>query len=77
MINQCARCAFAFPHAHGCAAFPRGIPAEIREGRFDHTQPYLGDAGIRFVPRRNERETGDTHDTHHLTLEDWTPSKED
>ena len=33
-----------------CAAFPKGIPAGILDGRFDHTQPHTGDHGIRFEP---------------------------
>jgi hypothetical protein len=77
MTRQCTRCVFLFSDGRGCAAFPSGIPAEIRDGRFDHTKPYLGDSGIRFVPRHDERLPDDPHGTHHLSFEDWSPSKED
>lgn len=33
-----------------CKAFPRGIPDDITEGRFDHTNPRRGDHGIQFEP---------------------------
>lgn len=33
---------------NACTAFPDGIPEEIYNNRYDHTQPYPGDAGIRF-----------------------------
>lgn len=33
-----------------CSAFPAGIPVEIMTGEFDHTKPYPGDGGIRYLP---------------------------
>lgn len=50
--GQCDRCIFRSPGRTACVAFPWGIPAEMLEGRFDHTQPHPGDGGFRFVPRR-------------------------
>ena len=50
--TQCDRCAFRVHGKAVCVAFPWGIPAEIKEGRIDHTQPYPGDGGFRFVPRQ-------------------------
>jgi len=32
-----------------CAAFPKGIPLEIAYGDNDHTAPYLGDNGLRYM----------------------------
>jgi hypothetical protein len=77
MSNQCSRCVFEFPDARGrtCVAFPSGIPAEIVDGRFDHTKAYVGDGGIRFVPRLDKRLPGDGQGTHHLDFGEWTPSK--
>ncbi len=45
--TQCLSCSNYFA-ALTCRAFPDGIPAEIVTGRFDHTQPYEGDHGVRF-----------------------------
>ena len=39
-----------------CAAFPQGIPAEIWEGRNDHTEPYAGDNGIQFERKPAQQE---------------------
>lgn len=50
--NQCARCIFKMAGKQVCVAFPRGIPADIITGHFDHIQPHEGDGGIRFVPLR-------------------------
>ncbi len=33
-----------------CAAFPEGIPGQIREGAFIHTKPYPGDDGLMYQP---------------------------
>ena len=37
---------FLSPHVPCCAAFPEGIPGEIRSGKNDHTRPVDGDNGI-------------------------------
>ncbi len=34
-----------------CAAYPKGIPTAILDGRHDHREPWPGDKGIRFQPR--------------------------
>ena len=34
-----------------CAAFPKGIPADVFYGRVDHREPVEGDNGIRFKPK--------------------------
>jgi len=77
MSSQCSRCVFEFRDARGraCVAFPTAIPAEIVAGRFDHTKAYVGDGGIRFVPRLDKRLAGDPQGTQHLDLGEWTPSK--
>ena len=31
-----------------CDAFPNGIPRIIYEGKFDHTEPFEGDNGLRY-----------------------------
>ena len=50
--NQCSHCIFKMASKPGCVAFPRGIPADIVAGLFDHSKPHDGDGGIRFVPLR-------------------------
>jgi len=50
--KQCTSCLFKMAGKPVCVAFPRGIPADIIAGRFDHIQPHEGDGGIRFVPLR-------------------------
>ncbi len=47
--SQCDRCLWRLNDTQNCVAFPQGIPAEILDGAFDHTQPYPGDGGFRFV----------------------------
>lgn len=52
----CTRCAHIHfdkihtPEFRGytCAAFPAGIPKEIRTGENRHTTPFPGDNGIQF-----------------------------
>ncbi len=50
--GQCDRCIYRLQGRADCVAFPWGIPAEILDGRFDHQQPYPGDGGFRFEPKR-------------------------
>jgi hypothetical protein len=67
MTLQCGRCIFRFTGKTICVAFPEGIPAKILDGCFDHTKPYPGDGGIRFVPSREfARLPEDPEDTSHL-----------
>jgi len=49
MSEQCANCQH-ITYSVSCKAFPDGIPDDILEGAFDHTQPYDGDRGIRYKP---------------------------
>ena len=48
---RCDRCFYLFSGQSACAAFPGGIPDAISSGRVDHTKPYPGDGGIRFLAR--------------------------
>jgi hypothetical protein len=36
------------PMGPKCSAFPKGIPAKILNGEFDHRNPYPDDQGFRF-----------------------------
>jgi len=40
-----------------CAAYPQGIPLEIREMHVDHRLPYAGDNGIQFEAKDDNPET--------------------
>jgi hypothetical protein len=53
--SVCSGCFFRFAGKRACAAFPKGIPAVIAAGRFDHTKPYPNDGGIRFLSRQEVR----------------------
>jgi len=52
--EQCARCKhfWTAPPNDGigsaCDAFPKRIPREILEGKYDHSLPFPRDEGIRF-----------------------------
>lgn len=48
----CATCAHftVGTRPPACAAFPNGIPDEIRYGDNPHTEPFEGDHGIRYLP---------------------------
>ena len=62
VTGQCSRCIFRMSGKLTCVAFPRGIPREIWEAQVDHTLPYHGDGGIRFVPlQRYGRRPGGVH----------------
>ena len=52
---QCMQCIFKMAGKPACVAFPRGIPADIITGTFDHNQPHEGDGGIRFVSMHRDR----------------------
>jgi hypothetical protein len=53
--SVCSGCFFRFAGKRACAAFPKGIPAAIAAGRFDHTRPYPNDGGIRFLSGQEVR----------------------
>lgn len=49
VCTHCANFDISNPIVRQCAAFPDGIPLPIWKGENDHTKPYAGDNGIRFV----------------------------
>ncbi|MGZ4894544.1 MAG: hypothetical protein ACXVI1_09940 [Halobacteriota archaeon] len=56
------------PSEPTCAAFPDGIPREIRIGEFDHTEPHPEDAGVQFAPAH---ERGDSERYKPECYEEW------
>jgi hypothetical protein len=58
IISQCVLCSY-LEHdqkfqTYKCAAFPGGIPIEIRSNEIDHRTPYKGDNGIQFEKIKGE-----------------------
>lgn len=53
--NPCMVCVHKFKGRRGCAAFPGGIPEDIRFLRHDHREPYPNDNGTRFAAVEGER----------------------
>ena len=42
------------PRLVKCAAFPMGIPQNIKDGTIGHLKPVEGDHGIQYAPLREE-----------------------
>jgi hypothetical protein len=60
-FSQCLVCVHyhqTSPGQGSCAAFPEGIPADLRFNRVAHTSPYPGDHGVLFerMPPATEAE---------------------
>jgi len=53
IVSQCEKCVWIRQTESRCAAFPDGIPPEIRLNKHDHKKPYKGDNGIQFEPLEN------------------------
>ena len=53
-VAPCATCARKSPWGPSCAAFPRGIPVEIRRGEHQHRVPFPGDGGLTYQPSEPE-----------------------
>ena len=57
ILSQCFTCERfdrANTEKNTCSAFPKGIPNDVFLGQFDHTKPYPGDNGLRYVAREDE-----------------------
>ena len=54
ITDQCLSCIRLHRDLLRCDAFPEGLPENIRQGKFDHTEPYDGDHGVQFSPRKKE-----------------------
>jgi hypothetical protein len=48
--DQCHRCQRWLKGTLICEAFPDGIPLGFLTGELDHTKPYPGDNGLRYIP---------------------------
>ena len=49
---QCHGCQNYYVGTLNCAAFPNGIPQDILGNKFDHKNPFNGDNGIRWIPKK-------------------------
>jgi hypothetical protein len=49
---QCHGCRNYHVGTLNCTAFPNGIPQDILLDRFDHKNPFPGDKGIRWMPKK-------------------------
>ena len=47
-VSQCFDCVNKHQGSVGCNAFPDGIPDDILDNSFIHTEAYPGDNGIRY-----------------------------
>lgn len=54
LCMDCERFDRADMTKNSCTAFPDGIPKVIFLGEYDHTKPFPGDHGLRFVARDEE-----------------------
>jgi len=48
---QCPQCKHFWGDGK-CDAFEKNIPVVILRGEHDHTTPYKGDNGIRYIPKQ-------------------------
>ena len=51
-MPESAQCLICAPYRIGqgaCEAFPDRIPKAIMTGEFDHSMPFPGDRGLRFI----------------------------
>lgn len=53
-VPACRTCRHKIPGTKTCAAFPDGIPVEIRNGSNQHRAPVPGDNGIQWAPIEDE-----------------------
>lgn len=54
-LSQCAELCARYKGGNKCEAFgDKYIPRKIINGKFDHTKPYPGDNGLRFLPKYPE-----------------------
>lgn len=49
-MSQCLFCRHKDEDDMTCAAFPQGIPVEIQDNEFLHTEPYLDEGEVLFEP---------------------------
>lgn len=54
-LSQCITCKHALPTKVApakCKAYPAEIPFALNANQHDHRQPYPGDGGYRYEPKR-------------------------
>lgn len=53
--SECHLCKHKFIGKPGCTAFPVRLPGPLASGKVLHHDPYPGDRGIRFEPRKQKK----------------------